>query len=975
MLRTRLGALRRNNPYITVSITLSVLIAMLMPLHMPIAAAFEPEQVGTTYVQEREIGVQSLPNGIQSVGPYEFDIDADVFQGSRFEVPIDNGGEELTLNLKTDNDLKLAAPTGAWTIAPNPKAGFDRTIILGPGEASIGFYTSTPPPFIFDTPISTGALVAPLSVPSLSVSPSSVALDACEPFPSVTVSPEDFSSGTVAYSLSPAPENLPAGLVFDPDSGVISGSATGISADTQYTITANGPNDESATATINIEVERALSPCNQVITVSKEQEVSSAFTPLTAAGFDDTITYSAPDLPGELEIDSATGVISGEFDVLTSNEWVVTITASDGQDTAEATVTIRLVGLSPQGGGTLVGSVGQSMVSAALTPKYFTDPPVFSITSGGSLPAGLSLDTTNGQISGTPTEVFDARDFTITATNPNDAGEVANVGIRISVPGFSPSSLSMTATDGEPVSHPVTVAWEKIPGTVSFYIDPPLPAGLTLVKVGSSTTQAEISGTPSTGAVVSTHTITAFNGKGSLDGSSDPDGRERIDDSITVNITTAPTAKITFEPQGGSVSPAFLTAPLNTSIQLPAPLRSDYAFRGWFDQSTGGARVGGASESVQVTADDTLYAQWIEVATPPEPEVLDDTKAVTPGDSISLENGLPVDDTVVANDDSTGLTVTGADFELKLDGVDGSGSPVKLADDGVLVLSEDRRVDTSGRGFTPNAPVGFYLFPRQQQISSVVRMIIRPTNGDGVILLGKLIADGAGDFSGTLTLPPGLSRGDYMVQAVGVAKSGVARSITLGVRVEVTEVVEPVPTTPPGKPVNVAVTPSDASVIVTWSPPEDTGSFPVTTYQVVGSPSGTCLVSAPAQTCVITGLTNGVEYTFRVRALTGAGWGSYSEPTSAVIPEVGGSASIMVTGTRAEVRGRPGVQVTGVTTGLEGALVTPRVRLAKEEVYSDGVGIRTVGQDGKFTWQRISKRWIYVYFVADGVRSNRLVFR
>ena len=87
------------------------------------------------------------------------------------------------------------------------------------------------------------------------------------------------------------------------------------------------------------------------------------------------------------------------------------------------------------------------------------------------------------------------------------------------------------------------------------------------------------------------------------------------------------------------------------------------------------------------------------------------------------------------------------------------------------------------------------------------------------------------------------------------------------------------------------------------------------------------------------------------------------------------SPSILVNGTRAEVRGRPGVQVTGVTTGLEASLVTPRFRMAKSEAYVDGVGIRTVGDDGSFTWERITKQWIYVYFVAEGVRSNRLVFR
>lgn len=91
--------------------------------------------------------------------------------------------------------------------------------------------------------------------------------------------------------------------------------------------------------------------------------------------------------------------------------------------------------------------------------------------------------------------------------------------------------------------------------------------------------------------------------------------------------------------------------------------------------------------------------------------------------------------------------------------------------------------------------------------------------------------------------------------------------------------------TPPTKPINVRAAAGDENVQVTWDPPTSAGSFPVTTYQVQGTPDGTCLVSSPATSCVVSGLSNDTAYTFTVRALNGAGWGPYSDATSPATPQ------------------------------------------------------------------------------------------
>jgi len=614
-----------------------------------------------------------------------------------------------------------------------------------------------------------------------------------EIFPDMTVTPADFS-GPVTYSVSPA---LPPGLEINSSTGVISGSATSISPDTPYTITANGPDGESATATVDIAVEQALSPCNQVITVSKEQEVSSAFTALTAAGFSGPITYSAPDLPSELEIDSATGVISGEFVVLASNEWVVTVTATDGQDTAEATVAIRLVGLSPQGGGTLVGSVGQSLASAALTPKYFTNPPEFSITSGGSLPAGLSLDTTNGQISGTPTEVFDARDFTITATNPNDVGEVASAEIRISVPGFSPSSLTLTATVGQPVNHAITVAWEKIPGTVSFHVDPPLPEGLSLFKVGSTTTRAEIRGTPVEDLASKSYTLRAFNGKGSLDGTSNPDGRELLTDTVTIVINSAPTATVTFDANANGVSdPDPQVVDLNTAIDLPEPERVGFTLLGWFLSALGGAPV---ENPYTVNGDVTLYAQWervperiapprsggppaaepVEEVAPPRLDVAPPRRVVetpvrpTPQRPGSLVvDGVEQELVVERDEDNTELDVTGEGFELTVSTSDTERARIAPTAQRTLVAPVRGYVEVQAAGFAPQSKVSLYLVP-----ALAPRLAGR--NSADLYFLGEVSVGDDQAFAGDFRIPDWALAGEYALQINGYRPTGEVKSINV----------------------------------------------------------------------------------------------------------------------------------------------------------------------------------------------------
>jgi hypothetical protein len=93
------------------------------------------------------------------------------------------------------------------------------------------------------------------------------------------------------------------------------------------------------------------------------------------------------------------------------------------------------------------------------------------------------------------------------------------------------------------------------------------------------------------------------------------------------------------------------------------------------------------------------------------------------------------------------------------------------------------------------------------------------------------------------------------------------------------------PTIPPGAPTNVVATALERAVRVTWTKPADQGTYPITNYLVRATPSGRVCISRMTdpvlEACTFTGLTPGVNYTFKVQGLNGAGWGQYSSVSNA----------------------------------------------------------------------------------------------
>lgn len=176
----------------------------------------------------------------------------------------------------------------------------------------------------------------------------------------------------------------------------------------------------------------------------------------------------------------------------------------------------------------------------------------------------------------------------------------------------------------------------------------------------------------------------------------------------------------------------------------------------------------------------------------------------------------------------------------------------------------------------------------------------------------------------------------------------------------------PPPPQPAQAPRGLVVVAGDHSVSASWEPPASSGSFPVTQYQVVASPSGrSCLTVSLA--CTVSGLPDGVTQSVRVRALTGAGWGAWSDSQdgtpfapSVRISGAREGAEVQLTG-RSTVPGEARVRVWMWTRAWgEFRRVKPQAR---------------VDADGVFEWRKRLAKPVTVRFYATvgGVRSNRIV--
>ena len=366
--------------------------------------------------------------------------------------------------------------------------------------------------------------------------------------------PSSSGSAVVSYSVSPG---LPAGLSLNTSTGVISGTPSAAKATATYTVTARN-SAGSTTVGLSITVNAAVIPPSG-LTYSVNPAVYtvgtaiSSNTPRSSGGT--VVSYAvSPALPAGLSLNTSTGVISGTPSVASATAiYTVTATNSAGNTTVGLSITVNAAVIPPSG---LTYSVNPAVytVDTPISPNTPTSSgsAVVSYAVSPGLPAGLSLNTSTGVISGTPKKAAATRIYTVTATN--SAGHTT-VGLSITVNAavIAPSGLTYSVN---PAVYTVgTAISSNTPSSsggavVSYAVSPDLPAGLSL-----NTSTGVISGTPSADAAIAVYTVTATNSAGST----------TVGLSITVNAAVIAPSGLSY-----SMNPAVYTVGTAISSNTPS---------------------------------------------------------------------------------------------------------------------------------------------------------------------------------------------------------------------------------------------------------------------------------------------------------------------------------------------------------------------------------------------------------------------
>ena len=399
--------------------------------------------------------------------------------------------------------------------------------------------------------------------------------------------------GALTYAISPA---LPAGLVFDTATRLLSGTPAAPQPATLYTYTttdSDATNPDAAALTFTITVQPDLVPSFEQANIPDKIYVQNlaidSETLPEAIGGDGALTYViSPELPAGLVFDTATRLLSGT-PAAPQPETLYTYSATDSDtanpDAASLTFTMTvqpdLVPSFEQASIPDKNYVQNLPIDSETLPEATGGDGALTYTISPELPAGLVFDTATRLLSGTPAAPQPETLYTYSATD-NDATnpDTASLTFTITVQPDLVPSFEQASIPDKIYERGLAIDSETLPaaiggdGALTYAISPPLPAGLTF----DSATRL-LSGTPAAPQASTLYTYTATD--------SDIAGPDSV--SLTFMIAVEATALVNVAAAAEVVDEGDDRTPVAVTVTLSEPVIGDVTVT---LASTGTARLG-----------------------------------------------------------------------------------------------------------------------------------------------------------------------------------------------------------------------------------------------------------------------------------------------------------------------------------------------------------------------------------------------
>ncbi len=363
------------------------------------------------------------------------------------------------------------------------------------------------------------------------------------------------SGGALPYTWSVSPA-LPANLSLNTATGAVTGTPT-TAATTTHTFTLR---DSSAPPqSVQQSLSLTIVPPPAVLTITTTSlpsgTVNQAYNrPVQASGGTPPLTWNivagAGLLPQGLNLDPATGAISGTPTTAGTTSFTVRVADAAGQSDIQAlSIMINQPAPPPNPPNITTTSLSGGTVGQAYSQTVQATGGTGALTwsiSAGALPQGLNINPINGVISGTPTAAGTSS-FTVRVQDAGGLADTQALSIIINQPAPPPTPPNITTTTlpggtfGQAYSQTVQATGGT--GSLTWSISAgALPAGLTLNQ-----TTGVISGTPTIPAGTSSFTVRVQDAGGQSD-------TQPL--SITINLPAPPTITTTTLP-GGTVGHAY----------------------------------------------------------------------------------------------------------------------------------------------------------------------------------------------------------------------------------------------------------------------------------------------------------------------------------------------------------------------------------------------------------------------------------